>query len=74
MDAFLNRELDVASATLWNEYNVVLESGVSPDDLVVWNYSDYGFGIPHGSILTLEETLANDRDTVVKFVRCSIRG
>jgi NitT/TauT family transport system substrate-binding protein len=74
MDAFLNGELDVASATLWNEYNVVLESGVAPEDLIVWNYTDYGFGIPHGSILTLEETLANDRDTVVKFVRCSIRG
>jgi NitT/TauT family transport system substrate-binding protein len=74
MDAFLNRELDVASATLWNEYNVVLESGVSPDDLTVWNYSDYGFGIPHGGIVTLEETLANDRDTVVSLVRCSIRG
>jgi NitT/TauT family transport system substrate-binding protein len=74
MDAFLNRELDVASATLWNEYNVVLESGVSPDDLTVWNYSDYGFGIPHGGIITLEETLANDRETVVSLVRCSIRG
>jgi NitT/TauT family transport system substrate-binding protein len=74
MDSFINGELDVASATLWNEYNVLLESGIPAEDLIVMNYTDYGFGIPHGGIITLEETLANDRDTVVAFVKCSIAG
>ena len=74
MDDFLNGGLDVASATLWNEYNVVLESGVKPEDLNVINYSDYGFGIPHGALLTTADTLANNRDLAVCFVRASIRG
>jgi NitT/TauT family transport system substrate-binding protein len=74
MDAFLNGELDVASATLWNEYNVVLEAGVEADDLNVINYSDYGFGIPHGGIVTTEEYLTANRDVAVRFVRASIKG
>ena len=74
MDAFLNGELDVASATLWNEYNVVLAAGIDPDDLIVINYSDYGFGIPHGAIITTEEYLSANRDVAVRFVRASIRG
>ena len=74
MDDFLNGGLDVASATLWNEYNVVLESGVKPEDLNIINYSDYGFGIPHGALLTTADTLSNNRDVVVCFVRASIKG
>jgi NitT/TauT family transport system substrate-binding protein len=74
MDAFINGELDVASATLWNEYNVLLESGIAEEDLTVFNYTDYGMGIPHDAIITSEDTLANQRDVVVGFVRCNIRG
>lgn len=74
MDDFLNGTLDVASATLWNEYNVVLESGVAEDDLTVFNYSDYGFGIPHGALLTTEQYLTDNREVAVKFMRASIKG
>jgi NitT/TauT family transport system substrate-binding protein len=74
MDDFINGNLDVASATLWNEYNVVLESGISADELTVFNYSDYGFGVPHGALLATEDYVANNRETAVKFVRASIKG
>lgn len=74
MDDFLNGNLDVASATLWNEYNVVLEAGIPAEDLTVFNYSDYGFGIPHGALLTTEDYLANNREVAVKFLRASIKG
>jgi NitT/TauT family transport system substrate-binding protein len=74
MDAFLNKELDVASATLWNEYNVVLESGVKESDLNVINYTDFGVGIPHGGIVTTEDYLKNNRDVAVKFLKASDKG
>ncbi len=74
MDDFLNGTLDVASATMWNEYNVVLEAGIPEEDLTVFNYSDYGFGIPHGALLTTESFLADNREVAVKFMRASIKG
>src|SRR5215218_8023977 len=35
MDSFVNGQLDAASAMTYNEYNVVLEAGVKPDELNV---------------------------------------
>jgi NitT/TauT family transport system substrate-binding protein len=74
MDDFINGGLDVASATMWNEYNVLLESGIKAEELNIINYSDFGFGIPHGAVMTTEAYLKDHRDIVVKFIRASIKG
>src|SRR5437762_1055306 len=45
MDPFLAGQMDAASAMTYNEYQVVLESGVKPEDLNVINYTQEGVGM-----------------------------
>ena len=74
MDPFLNGELDVASAMIYNEYQVVLESGVSADDLTIIDYAQYGLGFPGDTLFTLRSTAEQNPDLCVRMLRASLRG
>jgi NitT/TauT family transport system substrate-binding protein len=74
MDPFLQGELDVASAMLYNEYNVVLESGVSSRDLNVIDYTDYGLGFPGDVLFTSRGLAEQNPDLCVRMLRASLRG
>jgi NitT/TauT family transport system substrate-binding protein len=77
MDPFINGELDVASATLWNEYNVLIEGDnppFQPEDLVILSYDDYEVAIPHDALLTTEAMIADNRDAAVAFLCASFNG
>ena len=56
MDPFLAGQMDAAGAMTYNEYEVVLESGVSPDDLNVIRYNDEGVGMLEDNLFTTEDT------------------
>ena len=45
MDTFLNGQLDAASAMVYNEYPVVLEAGVKPEDINIISYNAEGVGM-----------------------------
>jgi NitT/TauT family transport system substrate-binding protein len=74
MDPFLAGQMDAASAVTYNEYNVVLESGVSPEDLNVISYNDEGVGMLEDNLFTTEDTVKNKPDLVQRFVRASLKG
>jgi len=74
MDPFLAGQMDAASAMTYNEYNVVLEAGVSPDDLNVLRYNDLGVGMLEDNLFTSEDMVANKKDLVQRFVRASLKG
>ncbi len=74
MDALLNNEIDVASATLYNEYLVLLESGLSADDVNVIKFSDYGCDMLEDAIICNTEWLADNSDIATAFLRASMRG
>ncbi len=74
MDPFLQKELDVASAMVYNEYHVVLESGVNPADLNIIDYADYGLAFPGDVLLTSREVAQEQPDLCVRMVRASLRG
>jgi NitT/TauT family transport system substrate-binding protein len=74
MDPFLAGELDAASATTYNEYQLVLESGLAPEELNVINYTDEGVGMLEDNLFTTEDMVANKRDVVRRFVRASVKG
>lgn len=74
MDPFLDGSLDVASAMIYNEYHVVLESGVKPEDLNVIDYADYGLDFP-GDVLFTNRRLAEEKpDLCTRMLRASLRG
>jgi NitT/TauT family transport system substrate-binding protein len=74
MDAFLGGELDVASAMRYNEYHVVLESGVKAEALNVIDYADYGLGFPGDTLFTSRRLVEENPDLCVRMVRASLRG
>src|SRR5438128_10099596 len=74
MDPFLAGQMDAASAMTYNEYQIVLESGVKPEDLNVINYTQEGVGMLEDNLFTSEDIVKNKQDLVQRFVRASIKG
>ena len=74
MDPFLAGQMDAASAMTYNEYSVVLESGVSADDLNVIRYNDQGVGMLEDNLFTTEDIVKSKPDLVQRFVRASLKG
>lgn len=74
MDQFLNGELDAASAMTYNEYHVVLESGVPESDLSVIDMNDEGVAMLEDNLFANAEWLEENKEVAAKFVRASIKG
>jgi NitT/TauT family transport system substrate-binding protein len=66
--------MDAASAMTYNEYQVVLESGVKPEELNVINYTQEGVGMLEDNLFASEDTVKNKKDMVQRFVRASLKG
>jgi NitT/TauT family transport system substrate-binding protein len=74
MDPFLAGQMEAASAMTYNEYQIVLESGVNPDDLNVIRYNDQGVGMLEDNLFASEDMVSNKPDLVQRFVRASLKG
>jgi len=74
MDPFLAGDLDVASAMIYNEYHVVLESGVLPHELNIIDYADYGLDFPGDVLFTSRQTFEENPDLCARMLRASLRG
>jgi NitT/TauT family transport system substrate-binding protein len=74
MDPLLKGELDVASAMIYNEYYVVLESGIKPEELKIIDYADYGLDFPGDTLFTTRQMVEQNPDLCVRMVRASLRG
>jgi NitT/TauT family transport system substrate-binding protein len=74
MDSFLNDKMDAASATTYNELNVVYEAGLKPEDLNIINYNDEGVGMLEDHVFVTEQTLKDKKDVLTRFLRASQKG
>lgn len=74
MDPFLTKDLDVASAMIYNEYHAVLESGVRAEDLNIIDYADYGLDFPGDVLFTSRQMVEQHPDLCVRMLRASLRG
>lgn len=74
MDQFFNKQLDVAVSTIYNEYHVVLESGVKEEDLYVYDFEDAGVGMLEDTLIVKDEWLKNNRDIAVKAIKATMKG
>jgi NitT/TauT family transport system substrate-binding protein len=74
MDPFLAGQMEAASAMTYNEYQVVLESGVKPEDLNVLRYNDEGVGMLEDNLFATETMVTTKPDLVQRFVRASLKG
>ena len=74
MDPFLAGQMDAASAMTYNEYQIVLESGVNANDLNIIRYNDQGVGMLEDNLFTTSDIANTRTDLVKRFVRASLRG
>jgi NitT/TauT family transport system substrate-binding protein len=74
MDSFLNGELDVASAMIYNEYHVVLESGYQPGEITIIDYADYSLDFPGDTLFTSHKIAEENPDLCIGMVRASLKG
>jgi NitT/TauT family transport system substrate-binding protein len=74
MQPFLNGDLDVASAMVYNEYHTVLESGLKLQDLNIIDYTLYGLGFPGDTLFTSRQLAQGSPDLCLRVLRASLRG
>ncbi len=74
LNLFLRGGVEVASAMRYNEYHLLLNAGLNPEELTTFPMADYGFDFPEDGIYCLEQTF-RDRPQVCRgFAQASIAG
>ena len=76
VDPLLQRQADCISTMTYNEYNQVLEAGVTPEELVNFKYEDQGVATLEDGLYVLESNLQDPAfvDRMARFVRASMKG
>jgi NitT/TauT family transport system substrate-binding protein len=74
LNLFLLGGVDAASAMWYNEYHLLLASGLNPDEMTVFFYRDLDLNFPEDGIYALEATLAADPELCRAVVSASLRG
>jgi NitT/TauT family transport system substrate-binding protein len=74
VNLFLRGGIDVASAMWYNEYHTILNSGLDPDELVVFAMHEYGLNFPEDGLYALQSTVQRDPALADAFVRASAEG
>jgi NitT/TauT family transport system substrate-binding protein len=74
MNLFLRGGADVASAMWYNEYHLLQNTGLDPDELTLFHYDEYDLNFPEDGIYCLEKTLRDDPEKCRAFVRASMEG
>ncbi len=76
VDPLLQKQADCVSAMSYNEYWQVVDGGLSPDKLVVFNYTDEGVASLEDGLYVMEDKLKDPAfvDKMAKFVKASMKG
>jgi NitT/TauT family transport system substrate-binding protein len=74
MDQFFGDQVDVAISTIYNEYHVVLESGMKESDMYVYNIEDAGVAMLEDTLIAKKDWVDKNRDLAVKAVRATLKG
>lgn len=75
-DPLIQGQADCISTMTYNEYRQILQAGITPEELVTFNYIQMGFGMLEDGLYVLEENLEDPEfvDKMVRFVRASMKG
>jgi NitT/TauT family transport system substrate-binding protein len=72
--AFLKDAVDITVMMNYNEYKRMLNSGIDPDEVAVFEFAGYGMNFPEDGIYCMESTLKKDPASCKSFVDASIEG
>ncbi len=74
MVAFLDGQLDLASAMTYNEYAQALAGNESDREILMWDPNEEGTATLEDSLVTTEAWLAANPDIAERFIRATARG
>lgn len=74
MNQLINDEVDAASAMIYNEYGLLLESGVPEEDLSYFDMNEEGVAMLEDCLFVSDEWIVDNEDLYVRFLRASIKG
>jgi NitT/TauT family transport system substrate-binding protein len=76
VDPIIQKQAACVSTMTYNEYWQVIDAGLKPEDLVVFNYTDQGVSTMEDGLYALESKLADPAFAarMAKFVKASMKG
>jgi NitT/TauT family transport system substrate-binding protein len=76
MNLLLQKKVDAAAAMTYNEYKLVLDAGVKPDDLVVIDFNKEGTAMLEDGIFVKADWLKDPKNKQIaaRFLRASLKG
>lgn len=74
MNQILKDEIDAASAMTYNEYGLLLESGLKAEELNVIDMNDAGVAMMEDCLFVNSEWISKNEDLFVRFMKASIKG
>lgn len=76
VDPLIQRQAACVSTMTYNEYWQVIDAGLRPDQLSVFNYTDQGVSTMEDGLYVLENRLSDPAfvQRMARFVRASMRG
>lgn len=74
VDLFLRGGVDALCAMYYNEYHTLLNSGLDPEDLVVFPMRDNGFDYPEDGLYAMEDTCLKDALLCRDVAEASVEG
>lgn len=76
VDPLLQKQAACISTMTYNEYWQVIDAGITPDQLVNFNYTEQGVATLEDGLYVMEDKLADPafEEKMVKFVRASMKG
>jgi NitT/TauT family transport system substrate-binding protein len=74
VNQLINDEIDASSAMIYNEYGLMLESGIPAEELHVFNMNDENVAMLEDCLFVNSEWITENEDLYVRFLRASIKG
>lgn len=74
MNQLINDEIDAASAMTYNEYGLLLESGIDKSKLNVIDMNDAGVAMLEDCLFVNADWITKNQDLYVRFLKASIKG
>jgi NitT/TauT family transport system substrate-binding protein len=76
VNPLLQKQAACVSTMSYNEYGQVLDGGLKPEELKVFNYRDEGVGMLEDGLYVMQDRLQDPKfqDEMVRFVTASMKG
>lgn len=76
VDPIIQKQAACVSTMTYNEYWQVIDAGLKPEDLVVFNYTDQGVSTMEDGLYVLQNRLSDPafQARMAKFVKASMKG